>query len=97
MDSLEHRLKKLTGIVPKPVQVKEKFGQLRYYTSNGFAEAQNMDQWKEFCNLINEAEAASLWICESCGSMDLVETRPNELDGFWIKTLCAKCRARSER
>jgi hypothetical protein len=59
------------------VQVKEKYGGLRFYVNGG-----NVDTDK----LISEAEALSYEICEVCGK----KGKPNE-DG-WISTLCKKCR-----
>lgn len=59
------------------VQVKEKFGGLRFYTGG---------TTEEFLDLIDEAEKASYVICERCGEKG--EMRP-ELG--WIKTLCDNC------
>lgn len=55
------------------VQVKEKFGGLRFYT-NGATEAQQA--------VINFCESLSYHICEACGAPG--ETRK----GGWIQTLC---------
>lgn len=60
------------------VQVKEKFGGLRIYFLGGN---------EKICQLIKEAEDASLEICEFCGSRQNV-TR----GGIWVKTLCGNCR-----
>lgn len=55
------------------LQVKEKFGGLRFYIGKG-----NDILW----SIISTAETASLSICEICGE-------PGKLrDGGWIKTLC---------
>jgi len=55
------------------LQIKEKFGGLRFYV---------MDGSEELHAAIKEAEAKSLTICEQCGS-------PGELrKGGWRKTLC---------
>lgn len=61
---------------PQIVQVKEKFGLLRIYTSCVHAEADR---------IIREAEAKCAETCEYCGL-------PGEArsDG-WIKTLCSAC------
>ncbi len=59
------------------IQVKEKFGGLRFYTSGST---------EQFENLIREAEDESYITCEICGD-------PGKLnqDRSWIKTLCPKC------
>lgn len=61
------------------VQVKEKFGGLRFYISHN----------DEYCRgLIHMAESMSLRICEYCG-------KPGEIKkggGYWIRTLCDPCR-----
>lgn len=59
------------------VQVKEKFGTLRFYIAGG---NDKMD------SLISFAENLSGCTCEECG-------RPGTQDnGGWIKTLCEECR-----
>lgn len=64
------------GDYPKALQVKEKFGGLRFYMT-----------WetKEIDDLIDEAEEKSYKTCEDCGAPG--ETRP----GGWIRTLCDDC------
>jgi hypothetical protein len=59
-------------------QVKEKYGSLRFYTSHGDDETYGM---------IRLAESMSHYICESCGSLENVETRSTG----WIFTLCDDC------
>ena len=59
------------------VQVKEKYGGLRFYTN--FYDLQSE-------KLIQEAENKSYEICENCGKPG----KPN-YEG-WISTLCDKCR-----
>lgn len=59
------------------VQVKEKFGGLRIYTSVGTEE-----QYK----VIQEAERKSEETCENCGK-EGTQTR-----GGWVKTLCPECK-----
>lgn len=60
------------------VQVKEKFGGLRFYT-NGIADEKVMDEcWK----MTQDAERKSVTMCEECG-------HPGKRRmGGWIKTLC---------
>ena len=63
------------------VQIKEKFGGLRYYiaTSEGCANAGRMYA------IIDTIESLSFRICEDCG-------RPGEIrKGGWIRTLCDDC------
>ena len=60
----------------KVVQVKEKFGSLRFYTNGA-----NDKMYKR----IREAEDATTEICEDCG-------QPGEMrHGGWIKCQCDKC------
>lgn len=58
------------------VQVKEKFGGLRFYIDGGIKGCQK---------LVNEYESKSYTICEVCGKEGKVRT------GKWIKTLCDEC------
>jgi len=60
------------------VQVKEKFGGLRFYVYGSSDEVQQ---------LINKAEDDSFSVCKKCGSKDGVDVRGKG----WIKTLCAEC------
>ena len=58
------------------VQVKEKYGTLRFYAHNTTEEA---------LDLIEEAEDKTEKICEKCGS-------PGKLrKGGWLRTLCDSC------
>ena len=61
------------------MQVKEKFGSLRFYCCNSTPEINA---------LIDKAEEASYHICESCGAQENVtcEGRPH-----WVKALCEEC------
>lgn len=61
------------------VQVKEKFGGLRFYVNSGT---------EEIYNLISVAEEASLTICETCGAPS---SGPEEIKG-WIHTACEACK-----
>ena len=59
------------------VQVKEKFGTLRYYINNGNDYIYGM---------ISLAETLSYNVCENCGSItEITHTKG------WIKTLCKTC------
>lgn len=59
------------------VQVKEKFGGLRYYVDGG---DNNTDL------LIDIAERESYYVCENCGTRENI----GRTDG-WITTICKKC------
>lgn len=71
---------KISKIDPncKAVQVKEKFGGLRFYinetTSLGY-------------KLIEEYENKSFHICEVCGNTETAKER----SGNWVQTLCNDC------
>ena len=89
IERLSEKLERINQQLPKDepkieaVQVKEKFGGLRFYTSRCHDEADR---------LITEAERQSYKTCEECGKLG----RPN--GNGWVTTLCAKCRrARSKR
>jgi len=60
------------------LQVKEKFGGLRFYVGGAS---------EEVYALIGKAEEESFKICERCGTNDNVSTK-----GGWLLTLCDKCR-----
>ena len=64
------------------LQVKEKFGGLRFYVGRA-TEHQNGE--------ISFAESMSYHICERCGSTDDVQQV-----GSWIKSLCKNCRNNKE-
>lgn len=80
----------LSSLLPnyKVVQIKEKFGVLRYYFSSG--SGASPDSIKAAYELVSNAEKKSTHTCENCGSTDDdVTTRG---DG-WIRTLCDSCRS----
>jgi hypothetical protein len=63
-------------------QIKEKFGYLRFYISNG-----DEKLWA----IISEYENKSGTICEMCG-------KPGKLrQGVWWKTRCDECQAEHEK
>lgn len=65
------------------IQVKEKFGGLRFYTNC-------KDNYLR--GYINFAEHLSLSICETCGTTkDVIQTED------WIKTICQECLARESK
>jgi len=64
------------------VQVKEKFGGLRFYTENA------PDNYRR---LVRVGESACDYLCETCGKLG--ETNRG---GGWIKNRCPECRAQVE-
>lgn len=68
----------------KAVQIKEKYGGLRYYCS-GFGELAP-EEFKKAIDIIFTYEAKANKICEQCG-------RPGEIrnDGGYYITLCDNC------
>jgi len=71
------------NITIQAVQVKEKYGTLRFYTNYS---TDYID------GAISMAEAMSGLICEECGSTDGVTQTTG-----WIRTLCKRCRRRYRR
>lgn len=66
----------------KVVQVKEKFGGLRFYCDN---------ETEAIESLVYDAERESFLTCEVCGSRDGVAC--GAMDGRrWVRSLCEKCR-----
>lgn len=59
------------------LQIKEKFGQLRFYVSHGTS---------ELFDLIHATEDESYDVCEYCGSKENIGYTKG-----WIRTLCKKC------
>ncbi len=65
------------------LQIKEKFGQLRFYVES--------HQSPILDDMIRGAENGSLHTCEDCGTTEGV-THGNLNSSGWIKTLCRGCR-----
>lgn len=65
------------------VQVKEKFGQLRFYLDTYPGNRKRIDQ------IVRDAEARSKNVCEECGTTEGVRM---EATRGWIKSLCDPCR-----
>ena len=76
--------KKLAAAYPeiRAVQVKEKFGGLRFYIGSI-----DDERYEEIQKLIYEAEEESYKTCERCGTKENV----SQTKGGWIRTLCSKC------
>lgn len=64
------------------IQIKEKFGGLRFY----------MDAPREIQDIINKYEKLSYSYCMFCGAH-----AHERNDGYWIYTLCDKCMERLNR
>lgn len=82
VDLVDGLCEKLNKLEKPPIveQVKQKFGELRFYISNGSEQAYE---------IIHECEKRSWDICEFCGSMDNVtQSKTN-----WTFTVCSKCNA----
>lgn len=73
IDRLAGELRHLDESPPRILQVKEKFGELRFYMSGGLAEFR---EWIAF------AEDYSSSICERCGRRAVRKTRG------WVRNLC---------
>jgi hypothetical protein len=63
-------------IVPYAIQVKEKYGTLRFYMST---------ETDAMSDVINEAEERSYNTCETCGKAGRIR------QGAWVMTLCDDC------
>lgn len=75
------------------LQVKEKFGTLRYNAQPLAAEDDVQDH---FHALIDEAEAQSAKVCEWCGLPGELSAAGN-VGQWWLKTLCESCREASAK
>lgn len=73
--ALEAKLLDMQSQIPVAVQVKEKFGGLRFYIHGGDERSQEV---------VRNAEAMSYYVCEECGTM-----KTARLYSFgWYRTLC---------
>ena len=88
----------------KLVQVKEKFGTLRAYTSNiSFVDPESEEetltteeqdkQIDEFYISKGAIEFASAFVCETCGAY----ARRRRPDGHWISVVCYECVSKTEK
>lgn len=71
------------------LQIKEKFGGLRYYID--FAVPFASPEAKQMQLLLADAEEQSFRVCEDCGTEDGVT-----VEGRWVRTLCGPCRTSAE-
>jgi hypothetical protein len=84
---LERLCEELEPVAPPEFrfdQVKEKFGQMRIYASDGNGET---------ARLIRRACEESLRVCEECGATEGVTTEWTP----WLRTLCRSCRDSHDR
>ena len=77
-----------SGIAVRAMQVKEKFGTLRFYVD--YPQGSSNDDWHKIESLIREAEEKSAVTCEFCGKPG------QERSEGWIKTLCDDCNTERE-
>jgi hypothetical protein len=84
--------KQISEICPrvKAMQVKEKFGTLRFYVENVQSDKADL-----IYGVIEKAEVKSGIICELCGD-DKTPTRKTSKGSNWIRTLCEECRRKDE-
>lgn len=81
IDELSQKLEPLNVVA---LQVKEKFGGLRFYIEPHEASTEEQDCIDQY---IEEAEKKSYKICEICG-------KPGKLrGGSWLRTTCDKCQS----
>ena len=80
-DLVEKLSKDLSKLSIQVVQVKQKFGGLRFYI-----DAKSEKTYAKAIVLIDEAEKASFSICESCGKPGTLRSKRG-----WLSTLCPEC------
>ena len=78
LDEKKKKLEEELQLIPTAVQVKEKFGGLRFYVDGG-----NDRVW----DIIQNAESLSYHVCEECSTMRTVRLRNHG----WMATLCDAC------
>jgi hypothetical protein len=78
-------LNRTDAVLIEAVQVKEKFGTLRFYTA--IRDCDSDFPWRMVDALVDSATHRSGVTCEECGRLG--ERR----DGGWIRTLCDECEA----
>lgn len=72
-------------------QVKEKFGQLRFYVDHDYDCPLPDGCWDGWDAVELHIEALSGYICEQCGAYGRLRS------GGWVKTLCDNCAVRDGR
>jgi hypothetical protein len=76
---IQEYLDKRPNMVVKVGQIKEKFGEMRFYVDGHVDEYIN--------EIINTMEDASSSVCEKCGNICKEKIRT----AGWVKTMCAPC------
>jgi len=64
------------------LQIKEKFGGLRYYF-----DPTDQDNWDALNDVVKKYEAIAIKTCEACGQPG----EPSNKNSYWIKTTCSDC------
>lgn len=84
-------IERSSGLEIQALQVKEKFGTLRFYFHVGLGEGIVLDEpvvkiWSDIVfDLVNNAESKSAYTCETCGEWAKVRD-----DYGWLRTLCSE-------
>lgn len=86
----------------KAVQVKEKFGVLRFYVEFSYNEigvcSTSEEAVNQIYNYITEKENTSENICEDCGAnLNDNNRQPQEKLGYWIRNICQNCAASQKK
>lgn len=89
VDNLTEKIHSLDTKV-QIMQIKEKFGGLRYYIY--FPDYEDSEENQHIYSLIDEAEKESHKICQECGSNDAKTSGRH-----WLRTLCTNCRQRYKK
>jgi hypothetical protein len=71
----------------KTLQLKEKFGSMRWYIC--YPTEEYPEQRDDFLNIIREVESKSCFTCEYCGSPGKVQ--PVKPGAHWVMCLCENC------
>ena len=76
---IEYEVEKKEAVPVEALQVKEKFGGLRFYINGGS---------EKILDIIDLFESISYIVCENCGTTSNVEER---YKGNWVYTRCDSC------
>jgi hypothetical protein len=87
LDIINKCHEELVAIDPEyvPIQIKEKFGGLRYYFTNGLS-AEDAKSFHKMNAIVEKYEQLSFTICEICG----IEGAKLAKRRNWLKTLCSE-------
>lgn len=83
---IEELAEKIAEIDPdyKIVQIKEKYGTLRFYTESS---SDSVDIWDKIEEIAQEYEDKSLTVCEECGGAG----KEGRVSGYYWCVRCEKC------